>query len=179
MTYVVVSSSEIWSFSVYELVKSHIKDMEGTYLVGQFDMDYLLKEKLDFLFFDTHYLEEYKDRIRKSSQVKVKNLVCIALDEKPDKLLQNVTYLSRESSIAELEEIFSKDMSNSPSEYNFSERDGSILYLLKRGASNKEIGEKLYLSEKTIKNNLTRIYKILEVENRFEAIVKLNNMEKI
>ncbi len=52
-----------------------------------------------------------------------------------------------------------------------SKRDLEILSLISKGYSNKEIGDMLYLSEKTIKNNATRIFKIIGVTDRVHATI--------
>jgi len=49
------------------------------------------------------------------------------------------------------------------------ERERQILELVAIGASNKEIGQKLYLSEKTVKHYMTNILQKLQVRNRVEA----------
>jgi RNA polymerase sigma factor (sigma-70 family) len=49
------------------------------------------------------------------------------------------------------------------------EREREILENLAGGLSNKEIGEKLYLSEKTVKHYMTNILQKLQVRNRVEA----------
>lgn len=51
-----------------------------------------------------------------------------------------------------------------------SKREQEVLQELITGASNKEIGEKLFLSESTIKSHLSSIYTKLKVRNRVEAI---------
>jgi two-component system, NarL family, nitrate/nitrite response regulator NarL len=48
-------------------------------------------------------------------------------------------------------------------------REEQILSILVEGRSNKEIGNKLELSEKTIKHHLTNILQKLQVRNRVEA----------
>jgi two-component system, NarL family, nitrate/nitrite response regulator NarL len=48
-------------------------------------------------------------------------------------------------------------------------REEEILYILVEGCSNKEIGNKLALSEKTIKHHVTNILQKLQVRNRVEA----------
>jgi DNA-binding NarL/FixJ family response regulator len=50
------------------------------------------------------------------------------------------------------------------------ERENEIMTLLARGASNKSIAEKLFISEKTVKNHINRIYAKLGVTTRAEAI---------
>ena len=49
------------------------------------------------------------------------------------------------------------------------QREMDILELVAKGMSNKEIGEKLYLSEKTVKHYVTNILQKLQVHNRVEA----------
>lgn len=48
-------------------------------------------------------------------------------------------------------------------------REREILDHLAKGLSNKEIGEKLFLSEKTVKHHITNILQKLQVRNRVEA----------
>ncbi|MFN8535674.1 MAG: response regulator transcription factor [Dehalococcoidia bacterium] len=49
------------------------------------------------------------------------------------------------------------------------ERETDILRLLSTGASNKEIASTLYLSEKTVKNYLSTIFKKLQLNDRVQA----------
>lgn len=51
-------------------------------------------------------------------------------------------------------------------------REREIMDLLAKGASNAEIGGRLFLAEKTIKNNLNRIYAKLGVTSRAEAMAR-------
>ena len=53
-----------------------------------------------------------------------------------------------------------------------SERESEILRLVALGMSNKEIAEKLFLSQRTIKAHLTNIFNKFNVASRSEAIVK-------
>lgn len=53
-----------------------------------------------------------------------------------------------------------------------SKREFEVLQELVSGASNKEIGEKLFLSESTIKSHLSSVYTKLNVKNRSQAINK-------
>ena len=53
-----------------------------------------------------------------------------------------------------------------------SERESETLRLVALGMSNKEIAEKLFLSERTVKAHLTNVFNKLNVASRSEAIVK-------
>jgi len=50
-------------------------------------------------------------------------------------------------------------------------RELEILRLIAAGASNREIGDKLFLSEKTIKNYITSIFQKLQTNDRTQAAV--------
>ncbi|MBO9539805.1 response regulator transcription factor [bacterium] len=52
-----------------------------------------------------------------------------------------------------------------------STREVEIILLLARGLDNREIADRLVLSEKTVKNHLTRIYEKLKVSNRTQAVI--------
>ena len=50
-------------------------------------------------------------------------------------------------------------------------REFEVLRLLAEGKSNKSIGEKLYISEKTVKNHVSSILQKMEVEDRTQAVI--------
>ncbi|MBE6052503.1 MAG: response regulator transcription factor [Clostridium sartagoforme] len=50
-------------------------------------------------------------------------------------------------------------------------RELTILYEISRGLKNKEIADKLFLSEKTIKNYITSMFKKIGVEDRVQATI--------
>jgi len=52
---------------------------------------------------------------------------------------------------------------------NLTEREKEILTLVAEGLTNREIGEKLHLAEKTIKHYMTNILQKLQVRSRVEA----------
>jgi two-component system, NarL family, response regulator DevR len=49
------------------------------------------------------------------------------------------------------------------------EREKMVLILISKGKTNKEIGENLFLAEKTVRNLVTKIMKKIDVSNRTEA----------
>ena len=62
---------------------------------------------------------------------------------------------------------------------NLTDREREILESLAGGLSNKEIGEKLFLSEKTVKHYMTNILQKLQVRNRVEAALLAQKSGKI
>jgi DNA-binding NarL/FixJ family response regulator len=52
-----------------------------------------------------------------------------------------------------------------------SKREIEVLMNISKGLSNKEIGEQLYLSEKTIKNYATNLFRKINVEDRVQATI--------
>lgn len=70
--------------------------------------------------------------------------------------------------------LFEKVVHRSEGQKYFREltdREMEILLYISKGLSNKEIGEKLFLSEKTIKNNATRIFRKIGVNDRVQATI--------
>lgn len=53
---------------------------------------------------------------------------------------------------------------------NLSDRETELLHLVAEGLSNKEIGEKLHISESTVKNHLRNILAKLHLKNRMQLI---------
>lgn len=84
--------------------------------------------------------------------------------------------------------VFEKDIVNAitgmirdekkkkPSDFKLSEREFELLGLIAEGLSNKEIAEKLFLGEGTIRNYITNILEKLELRDRTQlAIFYLKN----
>ncbi|MFE0257780.1 response regulator [Streptomyces sp. NPDC059010] len=58
-----------------------------------------------------------------------------------------------------------------------SPRERDILALIGDGLTNREIGKKLYLSEKTVKNHISRLLAKLGVQRRVQAAVLATHLE--
>lgn len=56
--------------------------------------------------------------------------------------------------------------------YDLTEREEEVLECIAQGLSNKQIAEKLFLSEGTVKNYISSIYHKLDVRDRFQAATK-------
>ncbi|WP_420031734.1 response regulator [Streptomyces sp. cg28] len=54
---------------------------------------------------------------------------------------------------------------------DLTERERDILELVGEGLTNRQIGQRLFLSEKTVKNNISRLLAKLGVERRIQAAV--------
>lgn len=172
MDYVVVSNSEIWANAIFLLIKEILKNKNGTYLVGDYDMGYLFSENLEFLIFDLDFFKLYEKELKKK-KINAKKIICIGEEKHEDKI-SSVTFIDKKSEIEDLKRILKLDFEKENEKPNLKNRDKNILYLLCNGESNREIGEKLFLSEKTIKNDLTRIYRELGVSNRYQCMKKIS-----
>ena len=61
---------------------------------------------------------------------------------------------------------------------SLSPRERDILALIGDGLTNREIGKKLYLSEKTVKNHISRLLAKLGVHRRVQAAVLASHLEQ-
>lgn len=60
-------------------------------------------------------------------------------------------------------------------------REYEVLTLIAEGLNNRDIADKLYISEKTVKNHVSSIFKKIEVNDRIQAAIFAfkNNIKKI
>jgi DNA-binding NarL/FixJ family response regulator len=61
-------------------------------------------------------------------------------------------------------------------QYELSERETEVTYYLARGYTNKEIAQKLYVTEKTVKQHVWHIFAKTKFESRYKLqgeVVKL------
>ncbi len=72
--------------------------------------------------------------------------------------------------LSEMNPVTRNESSETPFE-KLTEREQEILELIAAGTSNKEIGLKLHLTEKTVKHYVTNILQKLQVHNRVQAAI--------
>jgi len=70
-----------------------------------------------------------------------------------------------------LAELRRPHKSKAKAEPELSERDLEILQLLAQGLKNQEIADNLYISEKTVRNRLSLIFRRLHLDNRTQAVL--------
>ncbi len=74
--------------------------------------------------------------------------------------------------LLELQRLRDRPSSGPWADSPFTEREGQVLALLTRGASNKEIAAALFISEGTVKNHVTAVFAKLEVRDRTQAALR-------
>ncbi|RAU92263.1 response regulator transcription factor [Paenibacillus sp. YN15] len=65
-----------------------------------------------------------------------------------------------------------EEQSRSGASYGLSEREQQVLECIADGLNNREIAERLYLSEGTVKNYISSIYSKMDVRDRIQAAKK-------
>ncbi len=103
-------------------------------------------------------------------------------DAPSDKLLESVRAAARGESflqpsiaakvVAELARLSPRPRTDT----DLTDRELEVVRLLARGASNKQIGAKLFLAEGTVKNHVTNILVKLRVEDRTQAALRAQEL---
>lgn len=68
-----------------------------------------------------------------------------------------------------LDKVFNLLNENQSKKTELTSQEESLLELISQGKTNKEIGKELFISEKTVRNNLVKLFKKIKVSNRTEA----------
>ncbi|MCL6511123.1 MAG: response regulator transcription factor [Anaerolineae bacterium] len=63
----------------------------------------------------------------------------------------------------------SRSQTDAPQPFDLSDREREVLVLLAQGLSNREIAERLFITEGTVKNHVSAILAKLQAENRTQA----------
>ena len=81
--------------------------------------------------------------------------------------------------VEELHNSRSEKDKSVPLPHTLTKREKELVEQVLCGASNKEIAERLGISERTVKAHLANIYKKMDVSNRLELALKLNKTEVV
>jgi DNA-binding CsgD family transcriptional regulator/tetratricopeptide (TPR) repeat protein len=90
-----------------------------------------------------------------------------------DQAIARLRALGMEGAVRRVEQLAGAALADPPAgnPAGLTDREVTVLRLLARGLTNREIGELLHISEKTVINHLTHIYTKAGVENRAGAVM--------
>lgn len=95
------------------------------------------------------------------------------------KLAQNIVRSSKKSEIdgpsASLSSTNSPMNNSTKDEFGFTQREAEIAGMLSQGFTNKQIASALYISEGTVKNNVSTIYSKIGISDRAAAAIFLKS----
>jgi DNA-binding NarL/FixJ family response regulator len=126
------------------------------------------------------FLTIYNDKEYLMEALKIGVEGYILKDADSDELIKAIRTISNggvyihPSLVSEIENLDSDECKK-----ELTDREMQILSLIAEGYSNKEIADKLFLSEKTVKNHVYNIFRKLDVKDRTQAaiyLLKNNNM---
>jgi len=86
------------------------------------------------------------------------------------------TALSPQLAASMLDEVRRLDRPNADEERIVTRREEEVLQLIADGCSTPEVAEKLYISQKTVKNHLASIYQKLDARDRTQAVLQAVRM---
>jgi len=135
--------------------------------------------KPDMLFLDLNLpgmeqLDTMKHLVRKYPKIKV---FVMAIQEEDPRLVQAVQegaygYVLKSMEPARLVQIIRDNKSNGNGQKKLTKREVEILSLMAKGNANRSIAQNLFISEKTVKNHVSSIFKKLEVGDRTQAVIQ-------
>lgn len=106
----------------------------------------------------------------------------ILKNQSSDSIIESLRTVYKGNTVFEKEVVnvitgmMKEDKKKKPSDFNLSEREFEVLARIAEGLSNKEIAEKLFLGEGTIRNYITNILEKLALRDRTQlAIFYLKN----
>jgi two-component system response regulator DegU len=86
------------------------------------------------------------------------------------------TALSPQLAASMLDEVRRLDRPSTDEERIVTRREEEVLQLIADGCSTPEVAEKLYISQKTVKNHLASIYQKLDARDRTQAVLQAVRM---
>jgi len=97
-------------------------------------------------------------------------------DVSPQKLINSIlSVYNGETLVSEIlaTKLLKNMISREKNLERLSSREKEVLGLVAEGLSNKQIGKKLFISERTVKNHLSSVYRKINVKDRTQAAVFL------
>ena len=140
---------------------------------------YVTEIKPGFIFIDNRILNLDIEKIVTMMTKKCPDSKVILLDNQTElePNFSNVIHVTKESSSSELIDIIKSKSSDKslPTKTDgtnkLTKMESKVIELIVGGFSNKEIANKLSISDKTVKAHLTNIFMKLNIENRYQLIV--------
>jgi DNA-binding NarL/FixJ family response regulator len=140
---------------------------------------YVTEIKPGFIFIDNRILNLDIEKIVTMMTKKCPDSKVILLDNQTElePKFSNVIHVTKESSSSELIDIIKSKSSDKslPTKTDgtnkLTKMESKVIELIVGGFSNKEIANKLSISDKTVKAHLTNIFMKLNIENRYQLIV--------
>lgn len=91
------------------------------------------------------------------------------------KLAQNISKNNSSNELRESSHIPSPVINGIKAEFDFTQREMEIAAMLAQGFTNKQIASALYISEGTVKNNVSTIYSKIGISDRTAAAIFLKS----
>lgn len=95
----------------------------------------------------------------------------------PDKIVEDIKVVHRGDMLlhqdvaSKITGLFNKENKKDFSKFNLNDKDIEIIKLISDGYTNKDIADKIYLSEGTIKNKISNILRKLDLKNRTQLAI--------
>ena len=138
----------------------------------------------NYIFLDQRVKDSDMEKFLLSKKIKSKSteIIMLAEEETHEKSPQNVITVNQNTGARELIDIIKKkssvlkDSKSEEAQYkkgadSLTKTESRIINLIASGHTNKEIAEKLRVSEKTIKAHITSIFIKLNIQNRYQLMV--------
>lgn len=140
-------------------------------------------ERPDFIFFDNREPSYDIEKVMRSHAIKNGDIKVIQFTEEGagGEGIPNLINVNRETTSTKLVAIIRKGAgeypahgakkTDEPKPSRITKTESRIIRLIAAGESNKDIAEKLSVSEKTVKAHITNIFEKLDLQNRYQLMI--------
>ncbi|WP_379964089.1 LuxR C-terminal-related transcriptional regulator [Epilithonimonas sp. UC225_85] len=149
-----------------KISEMHIIDKEYLEKDKQIEENYSFWEKISALIIAIILLGIIIFSLYKSKKDKQK------LEEEIEQIQEDLNYYSKNYNREE--KFVNHEYHNSIDFDKLTERQKELIKLMTNGLSNKEIAEKLFITESTVKYHIKNIYSVLELKDRKDLFKKMN-----